>query len=55
MDLDRQAPRITAICLTVLTAFAVAGALYLLRGVMVPFVLAAFLAVAQGESEAGDN
>lgn len=46
MDLDRQAPRITAICLTVLTAFAVAGALYLLRGVMVPFVLAAFLAVA---------
>ncbi|MGE0142756.1 MAG: AI-2E family transporter, partial [Planctomycetota bacterium] len=45
MDLDRQAPRITAVCLTILTAIACGGSLYWLRPVLVPFVLALFLSI----------
>ncbi|MBK8979458.1 MAG: AI-2E family transporter [Planctomycetes bacterium] len=46
MELDRNAPRIQAICLMVLTAIATGAALALLRDVLVPFVLALFLGVA---------
>lgn len=46
MDLDRQAPRISAICLTILAAFATGAALFWLRPVLVPFVLAVFLSIA---------
>ena len=45
MDLDRQAPRITAICATILAAIATGAALYWLRPVLVPFVLAVFLSI----------
>lgn len=45
MDLDRQAPRITAVCLTFLSAVAVGAALYWLRPVLVPFVLALSLSI----------
>ncbi|MFO1054854.1 MAG: AI-2E family transporter [Planctomycetota bacterium] len=45
MDLDRQAPRITAACLSVLTAVALGATLYWLRPVLVPFVLALFLSI----------
>ncbi len=46
MRLDAQASRIQAITLTILTAIALGGCLYLLRGVLVPFVLALFLGIA---------
>ena len=45
MDLDRQAPRISAMCLTILAAIATGATLYWLRPVLVPFVLAMFLSI----------
>jgi AI-2 transport protein TqsA len=38
--------RVRTVCLLVLTALALAGALYWLRGVLLPFVLAVFFAIA---------
>jgi AI-2 transport protein TqsA len=45
MDLRKQAPTISAVCLTALTVLAIGGALYWLRPVLVPFVLAVFLSI----------
>lgn len=45
MELRKQAPTITAVCLTVLTILAIGGAIYWLRPVLVPFVLAVFLSI----------
>jgi AI-2 transport protein TqsA len=45
MDLRKQAPTITAVCLTVLTGIAIAGSVFWLRPVLVPFVLAIFLSI----------
>lgn len=46
MDTPKHEQRIQTVCLLILTAVAVAGAFYWMRDVLIPFVLALFLAFA---------
>ena len=46
MEKANPEQRLQTVCLLVLTTFAVAGVLFYLRGVMIPFVLAGFVAIA---------